>query len=151
MMKSFKRLLNADEGTILTEALIVVPFVTIFAVGILEFGNVFWQRHLLEVGVRDAARYWSRCKPSFNPCSVTIARNFAFFGNPDGTGPLRVPNWYGDVALTITPLEPPVEPDETDLVVVTGETIYAASPLVSMLRIGDVAISYSHQQRYIGW
>lgn len=150
-MKGLKQFRKAEEGTILTEALIVVPFVTIFAVGILEFGNVFWQRHLLEVGVRDAARYWSRCKPTFNPCSIENARNFAFFGNPEGTGPMRVPYWSGDEQLTITPTTPPVEPDETDLIVVTGTATYAASPLISMLRIGDVTMSYTHQQRYFGW
>jgi len=68
------------EGALLTETLIVVPVITIFAVGILEFGNVFWQRHQVQVGVRDAARYWSRCRAAapFNTCSPEIAQNLAF-------------------------------------------------------------------------
>lgn len=158
-MKRWKKLLHADEGTILTEALIVVPFVTIFAVGILEFGNVFWQRHLLEVGVRDAARYWTRCRPTlstgqnFMPCTIETARNIAFYGKPTAVASdyLRVPGWYGDASLTITPAVPPASPSADDTVVVYGEVTYAASPLVGMLRLGDVKISFSHEQRYLGW
>ena len=32
-----------EEGAVLAEALLAVPFVTLFAAGILEFGNIFWQ------------------------------------------------------------------------------------------------------------
>ena len=100
--------MSGTEGALLTEALIVVPVVTIFAVGILEFGNVFWQRHQVQVGVRDAARYWSRCRGTapFNTCTQDIARNLAFYGNPAGTGAPRVPGWINDDDLDIAPLAP---------------------------------------------
>ncbi len=140
-----------DEGTILAEALLVIPVVTIFAVGILEFGNVFWQRQLLEVGVRDAARYWTRCDPVFAPCSLTIAENIALYGNPEGTGNLRVPNWSGEGAVTILPAVPVPSPTAGDTVVVTGTMTYAPSPVFGFLRIGNISISYTHQERYYGW
>ena len=142
MKATFRRLFGDDEGTILAEALIVVPFITIFAVGILEFGNVFWQRHLLEVGVRDAARYWSRCRPNlvtgdaFMNCSIDIARNIAFYGKPNPAEGeyLRVPNWYGEDALVIEPAVPPTVPADTDIVFVKGEVAYASSPLIGLSR-----------------
>lgn len=140
-----------DEGTILAEALLVIPVITIFAVGILEFGNVFWQRHLMEVGVRDAARYWSRCDPSFAPCSLTIAENIALYGNPEGSGSLRVPNWEGEGAVTILPAVPVSSPLAGDTVVVSGTMDYAPSPLFGFLRIVTVPITYTHQERYYGW
>lgn len=140
-----------DDGTILAEALLVIPVVTIFAVGILEFGNVFWQRHLLEVGVRDAARYWSRCKPTFSPCSQSIAKNIALYGNPEGAGSLRVPNWSGEDAVTILPSVPVTNPSSGDTVVVTGTMDYAPSPVFGFLEIASVSISYTHQERYYGW
>jgi hypothetical protein len=154
MKEAWKRLFwNDDEGTILAEALIVIPLVTIFAVGILEFGNVFWQRHLLEVGVRDAARYWARCRPDFMSCSVATARNIAFYGIPNPSGPtaLRVPNWSGDDALTFSDETPPTNPTSTDTVIVTGTMSYSPSPLFGLLGFDGVEISYSHEQRYYGW
>lgn len=152
MKLGWKRLFwKDDDGTILAEALLVIPVVTIFAVGILEFGNVFWQRHLMEVGVRDAARYWSRCKPTFGPCSIDTARNIALYGTPDGSGSLRVPNWEGEGAVTILPSVPVVSPSAADTVVVKGTMDYAPSPVFGFLRIASIEISYTHQQRYYGW
>lgn len=160
MKLTWKRLFwRDDEGSILAEAMLVIPVVTIFAVGILEFGNVFWQRHLLEVGVRDAARYWARCRPlsgseEFMHCSQTIARNIAIYGNPAGTGNFRVPNWQdGAGSVTIEPAEAdiPSQPTPTDVVIVKGTMTYAPSPLFRFLRTGNVAISYTHMERYYGW
>jgi Flp pilus assembly protein TadG len=131
----------------------VVPVVTIFAVGILEFGNVFWQRHQVQVGVRDAARYWSRCRgiAPFDTCSQTIARNLAFYGNPAGTGSPRIVGWTAATGLTITPAVPPSSPDRDDLVLVTGTHTYTGSPLMRLLQIEAFDFSYTHNQRYIGW
>jgi len=141
------------EGALLTETLIVVPVVTIFSVGILEFGNVFWQRHQVQVGVRDAARYWSRCRgiAPFNTCSQTIARNLAFYGNPAGTGAPRVPGWTTAAGLTITPAVPPSNPPRNALVTVTGTHVYTGSPLMRLIDLEAFSFSYTHNQRYMGW
>jgi TadE-like protein len=168
-MRSFashlQRFKESTGGAILVEALIVVPVVTILAVGILEFGNVFWERQQMQSGVRDAARYWSRCNQSAlfvgaNPptCDIATARNIAFYGNPDGTGFLRVPGWSEDDELniywvrdnTILTAQPsPATPD--DLVVVEGELDYFGSPLFGVLQIDPIVVTYRHTQRYIGW
>ncbi|WP_085641350.1 TadE/TadG family type IV pilus assembly protein [Marivita geojedonensis] len=138
-----------EEGAILVEALIIIPVITIFTIGILEFGNILWQRHQLETGVRDAARYWSRCRPTFGSCSTDIARNIAFYGTPVGGGRQRVPGWTS--GLSIQPTSPPPTPTSTDLVTVTGTHTYQGSPLFSALRIPLIDISYSFQTRYVGW
>ncbi|MFB2608471.1 TadE/TadG family type IV pilus assembly protein, partial [Rhizobium phaseoli] len=49
-----------EEGAVLAEALLAIPFVTLFAAGILEFGSIFWQRMQIDAGLRDAGRYLSR-------------------------------------------------------------------------------------------
>lgn len=146
-----RRFAVSTEGAVLTEALLVIPVVTILAIGILEFGSVFWQRQQMEVGVRDAARYWSRCRPSFGPCSIATARNLAFYGTPDGSGALRVPNWYQEADLSIEPATPPANPGPADLVVVTGTLDYLGSPLSSLLGLSLITVSYAHEQRYQGW
>ncbi|MCI2400419.1 pilus assembly protein [Aliiroseovarius sp. N1Y82] len=124
---------------------------------ILEFGNVLWQRQQVQTGVRDAARYWARCKPvvpSFaSNCTIDKARNVAFYGNPEGTPPRRIPNWGQASQLTILPTKAnlPGAPTETDLVYVRAELDYSGSPLFNLLALGTVTIVYAQYQRYIGW
>jgi hypothetical protein len=144
---------GGTQGALLTEALIVVPVVTIFAVGILEFGNVFWQRHQVQVAVRDAARYWARCRQDdvFTTCTDRIARDLAFYGNPLGEGPPRIVGWVNDDALKFEPEVPPSNPDANDIVRVTGTHTYTGSPLMRLLQIEAFDFSYTHEQRYIGW
>lgn len=145
------------DGSVLVETLIAVPVVTALTVGVLEFGNIFWQRQLVQTGVRDAARYWSRCRPDTPQfratCSADIARNIAFRATPDGSGPLRVPNWYRDADLVIEPAQDalPGAPGPDDLVVVTGRLIYASSPMFGLLGLEPITFTYTHTERYIGW
>jgi Flp pilus assembly protein TadG len=163
--RGLKAFLCGTEGALLTETLIVVPVVTIFAVGILEFGNVFWQRHQVQVGVRDAARYWSRCRgiAPFNTCTQQVARNLAFYGNTAGTGPARVPgwttadgltitvSWTNEDGQTITAAVPPSNPPRDALVTVTGTHRYTGSPLMRLIDLEAFNFSYTHNQRYMGW
>lgn len=146
-----RRFVTSTQGAVLAEAMIVLPVVTIFAIGVLEFGSVFWQRQQLQTGVRDAARYWSRCRPDFSFCSIAIARNIAFYGNPEGTGSPRVPNWINAADLVIAPATPPGAPSPDDLVVATGTLTYTGSPLISLLSLPILTITYQHTERYIGW
>lgn len=142
------------QGALLTETLIVVPVVTIFAVGILEFGNVFWQRHQVQVAVRDAARYWARCRDSapFDTCDLETAYDLAFYGKPladPATDALRIPGWSNPDNLIFARL--PEAPEEPTLVRVTGIHTYTGSPLMRLLQIEAFDFSYTHEQRYIGW
>ncbi|KSV94048.1 TadE/TadG family type IV pilus assembly protein [Sinorhizobium sp. GL28] len=140
-----------EEGAVLAEALVVVPFVTLFAAGILEFGNIFWERMQIDAGLRDAGRYWSRCRQSAtytSYCTEEIARQIAFYGSPippAGT-PLRVPGWGpGTAALTISP----ISTDGT--ITVATSHLYQTSPLFGWLGIDAITINSSHEERYIGW
>lgn len=153
ILQNLRNFLSGTEAALLTETLIVVPVVTIFAVGILEFGNVFWQRHQVQVGVRDAARYWSRCRTTapFTTCTQDIARNLAFYGNPAGTGTPRVPGWTAAADLTIEPAVPPGNPTAVDIVTVTGSLTYTGSPLMRLIQLEGFTFTYTHNQRYMGW
>jgi len=145
------------EATVLLETLIAVPVITVLAVGTLEFGNIFWQRQQLQIAVRDAARYWARCRPpsdDFTPsCSANVARNIAFHGNPQGTGGLRVPDWYDEEAnLIIEPAVLPRDAQPTVIVRVVGTLKYKASPMILFALPTDrITVTYAHEERYIGW
>lgn len=148
------RFFKNESGAILVETIIVVPVLTILTFGILEFGNMMWQRQQLQVGVRDAARYWSRCKPDFNPCDLATARNIAFYGDPRGTsGPnnLRVPGWDSEAELTISPATPPADPLATDIVTVAGNFVYQGSPVYGAVFGSTNQIGYFVTMRYQGW
>jgi len=151
LSQSAKKLLRDQNGVVLVETLLAVPILTLLTFGILEFGNMMWQRQQLQVGVRDAARYWSRCRPSFHDCTATTARNIAFFGNPAGGVNPRVPGWEDDFQLTITPDSPTTSPSASDIVVVAGTVIYQGSPLFDAILDEPVTIGYWTTMRYMGW
>ena len=165
------RFRKEERGAVLAETLIVVPFVTFFSVGILEFGNMFWQKEQIEVGLRDAARYLARCQTatSFNSaCGAagetvrgeTNAREIAFYGTASpvvGTTPLRVPG-FGPTAADIVITQP-----VAGVIRLTASHGYESSPLFFWLTdppyceegedcgIGPITIQAFHEQRYIGW
>ncbi len=142
--------LRDERGAVLAESLVVIPFVTLFSVGILEFGNMFWQKEQIETGLRDAARYLARCQADADfaaSCNAATARKIAYYGTaaPGGGTPLRVPGWGpADEDLTIS------EPMPGVIRVEAGHS-YQASPLFGWLDIDDVMIEAFHEQRYIGW
>lgn len=151
------KFISDKRGVVLTETLIALPILLLITVGLLEFGNMMWQRQQLQVGVRDAARYWARCRPTsgagtpYMPCSISLARNIAFTGDPTGTSPLRVPGWDDAAELQIDPAAPPTSPISTDLVSVRGEVNYQGSALYDRLIGSNFSIGYNYTTRYVGW
>ncbi|MBE0454142.1 MAG: pilus assembly protein [Roseovarius sp.] len=155
-----RRFHKEQDGVVLVEALLIIPVLTILTFGILEFGNMMWQRQQLQVGVRDAARYWSRCRDTINmqvtACNETVARNIAFYGNPGGTGNLRVPGWGPGTAGASLTFDPPKgsfegTPGPEDIVRVAGAFNYIGSPVYDTILGGVITISWETEMRYIGW
>ena len=142
-----------QRGAILVEALVVLPVLIVLSFGLIEFGNILWQRMQLQVGVRDAARYWSRCSNVINgqTCSQDIARNIAFYGQPTVSSYERVVGWDDASELTITPETPPALGGPEDVITVTGRTVYQGSPLVGIVIDSALTMEYSYQMRFIGW
>ena len=120
----------------------MVPIITLFAVAVLEFGIAFWERQQLQAGVRDAARYWSRCNTlsaTAGSCSVPKATAIA---SRNGVLP---------VTLTVTPTEPPDPPTSADIVTVTGSFTHSKSPMFVLLKLKPFVITYTYKMRFIGW
>ncbi|TPK34269.1 pilus assembly protein [Mesorhizobium sp. B2-5-4] len=155
LQRFFVRFHRDERGAVLAEALIIVPFVTLFSVGILEFGNMFWEKEQIETGLRDAARYLSRCQPS-NPlsgyvsqCSQAVARRIAYYGTSDPAATdLRVSGWdpSGSAIDFAT-----VTRAGKQVVVASTSHAYSSSPLFGWLGIGNITIEAYHEERYIGW
>ena len=155
-MRWVRQFAKEERGVVLVETLLAIPVLTLLALGILEFGNMMWQRQQLQSGVKDAARYWARCRPvtatgtAFMPCDIRTAQLIAFTGRPAG-GAARVPGWDETSELTITPASPPTVPNDTSLVTVTGTVVYEPSPFFGSLYRAPITISYWYQTRYLGW
>ncbi len=140
-----------EEGAVLAEALLAIPFVTLFAAGILEFGSIFWQRMQIDAGLRDAGRYLSRCRPASGTyvptCNQATAKTIAFYGTqtPAADAEPRVPGWKDAADITIT------APDADGNITISTAHLYLSSPVFSFLGIDAITISSFHEERYIGW
>jgi Flp pilus assembly protein TadG len=155
LKRTLGRFHRDEHGAVLAEALIIVPFVTLFSVGILEFGNMFWEKEQVETGLRDAARYLGRCQPSsvsfVSQCSQTVARRIAYYGtsNPAATA-LRVPGWGpSGSAIVFATVTRGAAGDK--VIVASTSLAYSNSPLFGWLGLPNITIQAYHEERYIGW
>ena len=147
-----RSLAKDQDGAVLVEGLIALPVLVLFTMGLLEFGSLMWQRQQLQVGVRDAARYWSKCR-EFLSCDINTAREIAFYGYPGGASQTRVPGWDDASELTISPdlASLPEVPDLDDVVILEASVRYQGTPFFNAVFSDDVQISYWATMRYYGW
>lgn len=144
---NLRNFLSDEQGVAMTEAIIVVPFLTFLAISVLEFGSVLWQREQIETGLRDAARYMARCRHSVDTCQ-NVARNLAYYGSSSVTTRLRVRDWNADNS--------PITFNESasgssTIISATTTHRFPGSPLFSALGIGNISVTANHNQRKIGW
>jgi Flp pilus assembly protein TadG len=139
-----------QRGVAMTEAIVAVPFLFFLAVGVLEFGALFWQREQIETGLRDAARYMARCRHVPTTICETTALNLAYYGTSEITPlpPLRAPDWNAANSL-ITFTQTPIGTQ----VIVEAETTHdlVNSPFLGLFGVGPISITASHNQRVMGW
>ena len=91
------------RGTAMLEMTIMTPVLLTIGLGVMEFGNLIFKRHMIENGIRDAGRYISGMTGACNtvtldPTIGAAAVNIANYGNIAGTGPLRVNGWQLNIA-----------------------------------------------------
>lgn len=154
------RFRTSERGAILVEALLVVPVITLFALAVLEFGFIFWERQQLQAGVRDAARYLSRCSvksyTATTPvCSFDKARTIATkYYDPAATPPGYYNRLPGSTlpTITITPTAAQFQNVTTaSIITVEGTFAHFQSPTFRLLRLEPFPITYKYSVRYIGW
>lgn len=150
------------RGAALVEMTVLLPFLLVLCAGVFEFGSLFYQKMLVETGVRDAARYLSRC--TLAECSEAKAINIAVYGDPAG-GTARVTGWnVGDISVTYVPFSN-IDPDGNKLyrggatiqvVRVSTTYSYVGGGLLAFLQnlgivTSPIDINVAHEQRVIGW
>lgn len=160
------KLLHDQTGNALVEATIMVPVVLILFLGVFEFSYVFYQQQLIEIGVRDAARYLSRTS-SGNPCLqttiVTNAANLATTGSINASTPSRV--CTNGICWALAPADITCAPS-TDLgsyllpdgtfgtpLIITVSTTGFVDPSLGffgVLGFAPPTIPFTHSERYLG-
>jgi Flp pilus assembly protein TadG len=106
--RSVNALWRDTEGSVLLEATVLTPVLLVLFLGAYEFSWYFNRQQMVEVGVRDAARYLGAA--SANPCSVgtllTQAKNLATTGIVTSGGTARVLGWSAsDVSISCATID----------------------------------------------
>ena len=107
----------STDGSALVEATVLTPVLIVLFFGVFEFSWYFYNQQLVEIGVRDAARYLARnpylsvfigegTDPCLDATNVGAAKNLAVTGTADGSGGVRVNGWTtGAVSITCAPFD----------------------------------------------
>lgn len=107
MMRTLGRLATDNRGAAATEMALLAPFLVLLMFGAVDVGNYLLSEHIVQKGVRDAARYASRLPiaeyPACTPTATaeTEIQKVARTGEPDGTD-VRVVGWTDDTMTTVT-------------------------------------------------
>jgi hypothetical protein len=136
---------------------------------VFEFSWYFYNQQLVVVGLRDAARFMTRIEltnGNADPCLqkdqngvlyTAEAANIATTAEPAGGGSARVSGWNpADVTISClpsAPLESGVYADGlTSMTIIDVATTFADPTLglFSTLGLKAPALSFSHQERFIG-
>jgi Flp pilus assembly protein TadG len=164
---------RSTNGSALVEASILTPILIVLFFGVFEFAWYFQNQQLVEIGVRDAARYLARgpyvsafSSEGTNPCldatNVAAAKNLAVTGTNDGSGGVRVKGWTtanvtilcGDGTGATTPIDNSAHnyAGPSAIYIVTVSTSFADPALgyFGLLSLGTPNLSASHNERAFG-
>jgi Flp pilus assembly protein TadG len=153
-----------QRGSALVEGAVLLPLLIALVFGVFEFSWLFYQQHMVAIGLHDAAGYLAR---SSDPCNAVSrawkteqqhAKNLATSGSLTG-GAARVRGWAPEMVTTkCTKIDNPVERNGlsrfrgASVYIVTASTqfTYASLGLLSLLHLKSPVISASYSERAIG-
>ncbi len=160
--RSFATVWRDDEGSVLVEATILMPFLVTLMFGLFEFSWYFHKQQLVESGVRDAARYLARTaqdtSPPTNPCddatSVANAKSIAVNGAVTG-GAQRVTGWTAaNVTITCSGFDNSTATYQgpSTITIITASTTFVDPALgyFGLLKLTKPNLSATHAERSIG-
>lgn len=143
------------------EFTLLAPLLISLMCGLAEFGQIFRQYHVMEKGVRDAARFLSRADATACPAdgawgaAVAEAKLLAIAGKPDSSAPL-LDGWSDPETVSVT-----VEcidnssgawrgPASVPVVTVTATAPYQDLGMLSFIGVEPPTLTVFHQQLVIG-
>lgn len=159
-MRLLSRFGRARKGAALVEFSLLAPVLILLMCGLSEFANAMRQYHVMEKGVRDAARYLTRVPMSacaLDGTAVTAAKNLALTGQAAGGGTYFLPGWSDPSTVTVAVAAcvsntPRIYRGQSQMPVieVTARAPYQDLGLLSVIGINGIALEVRHQQLWIG-
>jgi Flp pilus assembly protein TadG len=171
-MRVAKAVWRDSEGSALIEATLLTPLLFALILGVFEFSWVFFQQQLIEIGVRDAARYMARIPitstatpQDTNPCDqtdtngtgasfTTNAGNIALYATTTSSGSTqRVSGWTGPVTVSCQAnTYSSGTYAETTIYTIQATTSFTDPTLgfFGLLGLPAPSITFTHNERYIG-
>lgn len=107
MTRAIRLLADDGSGSSAAEMALSLPIFLALLFGSVELGNFFLSEHVVQKGVRDAARYAARLPITDYPACTqtsdaeTRIQRVARTGRPDGTDQ-RIAGWDSDDQVTVT-------------------------------------------------
>jgi len=162
LLNLLRRLRRSSDGAALVEFTIAAPLLLLLMCGVVEMANAMRQYHVMEKGVRDAARYLAAS--SANPPCVgvadppgyswsqakTEAKHLALYGVTSG-GAAFFKGWTDDNTVTVndgTCLTNPRGASANPLarVTVTATATYSQLGMLSLIGLASPTLTVSHQE-----
>lgn len=166
--KLYRRLGRCSAGTSMVELALVLPILLVIMIGFFEFGRALHHHHMMEVAVRDAARFLARSPETGmggNACGAPAAgtpaaqaQRLAMYGTTlPGVQPL-LPYWHdgqpqefcihGPTPRTMT------APDGTSFTVrvirLEAQVTYEGLGLLALLGLESLPLRAAHEQIHVG-
>jgi Flp pilus assembly protein TadG len=152
------RLKRECGGAALLEFTLLAPLLISVTCGLAEFGQALRQYHVMEKGVRDAARYLSHVSAN-PPCTgvtdpnwgtdVGQAQNLAVYGSIT-TGTPLFKGWTNPATVTVPNppclANPRVNGADLPQITVTASAPYTDLGMLSFLGLGPITLTVSHQE-----
>ncbi len=153
-----RRLTGDCGGAALVEFTLVAPMLIGLMCGLAEFGQALRQYHVMEKGVRDAARYLAHASAS-PPCTgvadpnwatyVGQAKNLAVYGVTSG-GTALFKGWTDTTTVAVPDptclANPRVNGADLPQITVTATAPYVDLGMLSALGLGSINLTVSHQE-----
>ena len=153
MSKWFNKNVTCENGSAAVEFGLILPVLLLLFSGLTEYGRAYFQANAIEKGLRAATIYASRASTPLSAADAVIAENILKTGTADGTGPLLVSGW-GKPGAGISITSTNFDLEGTLIPVIKIEASVPFDPIIpglaTMVGLGGMIISLSHEQPYVG-
>ena len=161
LLAHLRTLRRDTRGSALVEFTLLAPLLIVLTAGLAEFGLALRQYHVMEKGVRDAARYLNSV-PVHPSCmgftdtgtytwssAISDAQKLAIYGSTTGSTPL-FKSWSDVSTITVDDgtcqPNPRVNGAPLGQITVTAAAPYADLGMLSFLGLGPITLTVSHQE-----
>ena len=161
---------NDQRGTALIELAVVLPILLAICLGVFEFGNAIYTRHLIENGIRDAGRYiaglpYDSTKSALLAANKTAAMNIALTGTSTTNTNYRVSYWNPSAAGFVFNVAYPTVangptscgttrcyrgPDTITMVTVSTDIPYQGLGFLGYFGLSNLTMHVEHEERLFG-